>query len=332
MRGQEVWAETAPRPKSEDVEFVGEDAEVEALEETGEVYMTEEEFNQNIAAAGLGEPSSQDAAIMAMMNSPQLMQRSTMRTRPGDKYPKEPNRKWPSSLPRPRVYLMKNDGEDPPLLVTPAMVYSIANLMDLASKQLGLARAARRLFIKTTGEEIFYLDQLRNNMELLVSMGEDLKTNARPRSISPRRSPSPPKQRGTGPAKTFSGHTPWISGGELYSNARVGFEARQAQNPRAATSLKIWPQSVKRPRVIVHRNDGGHRSESFPVLVYSMKNLLDEGTKLLGMARCARRMFDLNGHEIFGLEELSSMMEVCLSEGEPFRSRNKGTPRRTTRN
>jgi len=349
MRGQEVWAETearnVPEPEmtQEETMNLGEDGEPNEDD-----YMTEEQFQAQVAAmdqqGGVGQSSgafgqgspqmhqsgTQDEQLYAMLSSPQVLQRSGSRGRPGDKYPKEPNRKWPSSLPRPRVYVMKNDGEDPPLMSSPAMVYSIANLLDCASKQLGLARAARRLFIRNTGEEIYYLDQIRNNMELLVSMGEDLKTSARPRSNSPRRSPSPPKLRGTGPAKTFSGGTPWVSSGDLYANTRVGFEARQAQNPRASTNLKIWPQGVKRPRVIVRHNDGGHRSESYPVLVYSMRNLLDEGTKHLGMARCARRIFDLEGHEIFGLEELSNMMEVCLSEGEAFRpKRDKRTPRRS---
>jgi len=216
----------------------------------------------------------------------------------------------------------KNDGEDIPSHVTPAMVYSIGNLLDQASKQLSLPRAARRLFMKATGEEIYYLDQLRNNMELVVSMGEELRM-ARARSPSPRRRPSSPPKQLSRPAKMVSGRDPWIAAGPLYSNSRVNMAARQAQNPRADNSMRCWPAGVKRPRVIVHHNDGGHSPDCYPLLVYSMRSLLDEGTASLGLARCARRVFDTSGREITQLESLENMMEIVLSEGEAFRPRHR---------
>jgi len=220
-------------------------------------------------------------------------------------------------------------------MVSPAMVYSLANVLDMASKQLGLARAARRLFIKQTGEEIFYLDQLRNNMELLISMGEDLQRPFKARNMN-NRAASPPKLRGTGPSRTYAGYMPWISAGGVESNTRVSFEAKQAQDPSAGAGgtlgtnrpsrqslaeKKMWPLGIKRPRVILRHNDGGHRNTAYPMLVYSMKNLMDEGTKFLGMARCARKIYDMNGNLIRNISELHPMMEVCLSEGEPFRPR-----------
>ena len=273
-----------------------------------------------------------DPAMMMQMHQMRQQQMAMSqpqrpRGRPGDKYPKELHRKWPASLPRPRVYLMPNDGIDPPIQCSPAMVYSLANLLDMASKQLGMSRAARRLFMKATGEEILYLDQLRNNMELLVSMGED--PRHKPRRPPANRPPSPPKLRGTGPSKTYTGYQPWISAGSIESNTRVSFEARQAQNLRAPTERKIWPAGIKRPRVILKHNDGGHRGTAYPMLVYSLKNLMDEGTKHLGLARCARKIYDMNGNVINDLSELHSMMEVCLSEGEPFRPRvTRGRHRR----
>jgi hypothetical protein len=114
---------------------------------------------------------------------------------------------------------------------------------------------------------------------------------------------------------------PWITAGGVDSNTRVSFEARQAQNPRALTERSCWPAGIKRPRVILRHNDGGHRDTAYPLLVYSMKNLMDEGTKHLGLARCARKVYDMAGNQIRDLSELTSMMEVCLSEGEPFRHR-----------
>jgi hypothetical protein len=157
-------------------------------------------------------------------------------------------------------------------------------------------------------------------MELLVSMGEDLRH--KPRRPPANRPPSPPKLRGTGPSKTYTGYQPWISAGSIDSNTRVSFEARQAQNLRAPTSTNIWPAGIKRPRVILKHNDGGHRGTAYPMLVYSLKNLMDEGTKHLGLARCARKIYDMNGNVVNDLSELHSMMEVCLSEGEPFRPRH----------
>jgi len=335
MRGQEVWAEAAPRRveqhKAEELPAISQQYpppeynEPQLMEENIEdqQMMTEEEFNRQIEAV---EEHQQHK--MALMSQPYVLRQSTMRAWPGDKYPKEVNRKWPSSIPRPRVYVVKNDGEDNSQ-AAPVMVHSIGNLLDKASKVLGLSRAARRLFIKATGEEIYYLDQIRNNMELAISMGEDFRAHARPRSPSPTRNrPVSPSRHTTNKVKTMSGRIAWVAGNNLHSSSHVDASARSMQNPHATSNVRSWPAGVKRPRVIARHNDGGHRGECFPLLVYSMTALLDEATNALGLARCARKIFDTSGREIRYLEELDNMMEVVISEGEPFRRPRNSSSKR----
>jgi len=284
--------------------------------------LTDPNFQASVEQPMVHEPAPVDDYLAPAYSAP-VHHRLPRGIQPG-----ELNRRWPSSVPRPRVYLVKNDGADFPVMVGTCMVYSIAAVLDEASKQLQLPRAARRLFIKQTGEEIVYLNQILNNMELVASGGDEMKPLKMRQAGLPRSSVAGnavvtgPKR--AGPTMTVTGVRPWIPGIQQYSGgsrSTADMESSQRNSPLNQKPYKMWPPNVRRPKVICYNNDGGHRSDSRPLLVYSFRNLLDDATAALSLPRAARRVYTVHGHPIRSMEELENMMEIVVTQGEPFKPR-----------
>lgn len=75
----------------------------------------------------------------------------------------------------------------------------------------------------------------------------------------------------------------------------------------------------KRPIVHVFRNDGGRRrSGHVEILLYSIPHLLELSTQKLGLSRCARRVFDMEGRELKDHKSVENGQELVVSSGEPF--------------
>ena len=127
-----------------------------------------------------------------------------------------------------------------------------------------------------------------------------------------------------GPTMTVTGVRPWIPGIQQYSGgsrSTADMESSQRNSPLNQKPYKMWPPNVRRPKVICYNNDGGHRSDSRPLLVYSFRNLLDDATAALSLPRAARRVYTVHGHPIRSMEELENMMEIVVTQGEPFKPR-----------
>eukprot|EP00656_Telonema_subtile_P020105 TRINITY_DN2126_c0_g1_i4.p1 TRINITY_DN2126_c0_g1~~TRINITY_DN2126_c0_g1_i4.p1 ORF type:complete len:585 (+),score=117.91 TRINITY_DN2126_c0_g1_i4:250-2004(+) len=77
-----------------------------------------------------------------------------------------------------------------------------------------------------------------------------------------------------------------------------------------------------RPIVHVFRNDGGRRRTGHvEILLYSIPHLLEVATQKLGLSRCARRAFDMEGKELTEHKSIVNGQELVVSSGEGFQRR-----------
>jgi len=107
---------------------------------------------------------------------------SRQRTPRGEMSHKEnSNKKWPANVSRPKVIMYKNDGGASTRCVA-TLVHSLGNLLEDATLNLELPRAAQRLF-QMDGSEVRTVECLRNHIELVVSMGEEFRLR---RTTNPR--------------------------------------------------------------------------------------------------------------------------------------------------
>lgn len=321
LKAQAVWSEEVPReaPFSnnamhEDYDNYEDPAEQEMMDAAGlPIHNESQQVSRQQQQQGNRQHIRAVTAIVGMAPA--------RHAAPPPRVLGEVNRKWPVNVPRPRVYLVKNDGADIPAVMGSCMVYSLASVLDEASKQLQLSRAARRLFIKQTGEEVLYLNQLLNNMELVASSGAELRAVRSQTSTIHHRSRNTSSRRSLGsgqPAAMVSGERPWVPS---IQGKHSRSKNSSSSVPNGNTHTRRWPVNVRRPRVVVYRNDGAHRPDSYPLLVHSLQNLLDDATAALNLARAARKIYTIHGYPINSIDQLENMMEVVVTEGECYKAR-----------
>jgi len=315
LKAQEIWSEEEPRLPAAQPQHEPQFEDYEEDQDFSEPQSEPELMN----AAGL--PMQSEAQQMSRRGGRQTIQTMAPRHQAPPRVLGELNRKWPVNVPRPRVYLVKNDGADIPAVMGSCMVYSLAAVLDEASKQLQLSRAARRLFIKQTGEEVLYLNQLLNNMELVASPGSELRSVRPQTSTIHHRTRLPTRSRHPAqPAAMVSGERPWVP----FTKTNHGkSDSRNLANNliKNKSQSRRWPTNVRRPRVVVYRNDGAHRPDSYPLLVHSIQSLLDDATAALNLARAARKIYTIHGYPVNSIEQLENMMEIVVTEGECYKAR-----------
>lgn len=232
----------------------------------------------------------------------------------------ELKRRWPSTVLRPRVTVRRNDGG---LLRDTAetMVYSLRQLMEFASKELKMFHCARRLFT-TAGNEIYALEQITTpTMTVVVSMGEGFRP--------PRPQPSAATIKLRAPPLKWRPYTVGAAQHPTPSDKKrlttlVGADSPKKwsdpMNP-STPNFTLDQPTAKRPRVLCHKNDGGHSQLTAAFLVYTFPVLLEEATKVLKFPHAARRIFTLDGDELMSVDEIEDEMELVISLGENFRPR-----------
>lgn len=266
--------------------------------------------------------------------------------------------KWPIGIPAPRVWIYPNDGgisaTPEPVIVDG----SLAQLLLFAAEILNDDTVQISHFTTTRGLRVRRVDQLKNNMEL-TAIPVDHKFVARVPQYGPAASSGGSStRRSAAPSSTRSAAADWDGGG-AGSVGREGWDSFSKStlfggsikplnsnwqhsdlqetgglrecagidtpaDGRWTASTGVLPEewstaSTKRPRVVLHKNDGLLHSEGAPTtLVYTLQALLEEAAEMLNLRKAARRIFTMDGEEVGSIREIYDMQELVISTGDKF--------------
>lgn len=94
-----------------------------------------------------------------------------------------------------------------------------------------------------------------------------------------------------------------------------------SRNDSKNTRIPVFSSvsAFKRPRVRLVRNGFQNDTPSRPIVVHSLRTLLDEAASILDLNRAPRKLFTTSGEEIFTLQQLIGSEIVVISTGEEFK-------------
>jgi len=266
--------------------------------------------------------------------------------------------RWDASLgPSPLVYIHHADDISAPEVSTVAV--TLGSLKADATRELDLPRRCTKLGLMEgrdglAWEEVRAISQIYNECHLAASCGKDFdprrvraphshsmassggsrRAHSRASSMAPVTDSPREAAYSRDGAYSRTSRLPHEHSQPASKTARMGplglpersTVTRKHKRSVEADSPRRWPANVKRPKVILYKNDGGRSSQCSTTLVHTHQTLLDHATLNLDLPRAATRLFNMDGSEVKSIDQLRNYRELAVSMGEEFRVRKKVNP------